>query len=253
MSGDEYLLSIVKKYKAPEYDFNTELFIIEPIKTKIREWAGNKLVDIKNSGSRVKGTAVTVTSDFDLFVSLTSDLNMSLKDIYNDLFIMLDNAGYKARKQNVSIGIENAGYKIDVTPGKRHSGNSNYHSIYRNKVDSWTQTNIDLQVNTVANSGRINEIIILKIWRYLNNLSFPSIYIELMLLEALYCKSKNDLANNVWEVFKYLRDNIVYKTVTDPSNSNNKISDDLYKGEKEAIAQKAIDTLSKRYWSEIIW
>jgi hypothetical protein len=61
---------------------------------------------------------------------------MSLKDIYNRLFTALNNAGYKARKQNVSIGIENSGHKIDVTPGRKYSGNTNYHSIYRNKVDS---------------------------------------------------------------------------------------------------------------------
>lgn len=253
MSGDDYLLAMVNKYKAPEYDFLTEAIVIEPIKSKIREWAGDKLLETKKSGSRAKGTAITVTSDYDLFVSLSSDLNMSLKDIYNSLFTALNNAGYKARKQNVSIGIENSGHKIDVTPGRKYSGSTNYHSIYRSKVDSWTQTNIDLQVNTVANSGRINEVIILKIWRYLNGLSFPSMYLELITLEALYYKSKNDLANNVWEVLKYLRDNIVDKVVIDPSNTNNTISDDLYKYEKEAIAQKARDSLSKTNWSEIIW
>lgn len=253
MSGDDYLLAMVNKYKAPEYDYLTEVIVIEPIRSIIREWAGNKLLETKKSGSRAKGTAITVTSDYDLFVSLSSDLNMSLKDIYNSLFTTLNNAGYKARKQNVSIGIENSGHKIDVTPGKKYSGNTNYHSIYRSKVDSWTQTNIDLQVNTVEKSGRINEIIILKIWRYLNGLSFPSMYLELITLEALYYKSKNDLANNVLEVLKYLRDNFVDKVVIDPSNTNNTISDDLYKYEKEAIAQKARDSLSKTNWSEIVW
>jgi len=64
-------------------------------------------------------------------------------------------------------------------------------------------------------------------------------YLELITLEALYYKSKNDLVNNVWEVLKYLRDNIVDKVVIDPSNTNNTISDDLYKYEKEAIAQES--------------
>jgi len=78
-------------------------------------------------------------------------------------------------------------------------------------------------------------------------------YLELITLEALYYKSKNDLANNVLEVLKYLRDNIVDKVVIDPSNTNNRISDDLDKHEKEAIAQKAKDSLSKTNWSGIIW
>jgi len=34
MSGDDYLLAMVNKYKAPEYDFLTEAIVIEPIKSK---------------------------------------------------------------------------------------------------------------------------------------------------------------------------------------------------------------------------
>jgi hypothetical protein len=78
-------------------------------------------------------------------------------------------------------------------------------------------------------------------------------YLELIALEALSYKKKDDLANNVFEVFRYLQENIVDKVVKDPSNTNNIISDDLYRYEKEAIAQKASESLSKKYWSEIIW
>lgn len=253
MGSDDYLVSIINKYKAPEYDSYAELFVLEPIKTIIGKWAGENLNDIKKSGSRAKGTAITVTSDYDLFVSLSKDTSLSLKDIFNSLYDLLSKNGYNARKQNVSIGISTASHKIDITPGKKYAGNTNYHSIYKNKVDSWTQTNIDLQINTVINSGRVNEIILLKIWRYLNNISFPSMYLELIILDALYNRSKNDFANNVLEIYKYLRDNIVDKTVYDPSNTNNIVSDDLYKYEKENIMEKAKESLSKKTWLEILW
>jgi len=253
MTNDEYLKSVVGKYKAPEYDYLTEILVLNPLKEKIQKWAGTDLLEIKKSGSRAKGTAISVTSDYDLFISLSKDTNVTYKEIYESLYNLFSSNGYNARKQNVSIGITTSGHKIDLTPGKKYAGNTNYHNIYRSKVDSWTLTNIDLQINTVAGSGRINEIIVMKIWRYLRGLAFPSMYLELIVLEALFNKSKNDLANNVLTIFRYLKDSFVDKVVIDPSNTNNKISDDLYKYEKEAIATAAKEDLAKEYWSQIVW
>lgn len=253
MTSDEYLQSVIGKYKAPEYDYLTELMVINPLREKIQKWAGSDLIEVKKSGSRAKGTAISVTSDYDLFISLSKDTAATYKEIYESLYNLFASNSYSARKQNVSIGITTSGHKIDLTPGKKHTGNTNYHNIYRSKVDSWTQTNIDLQITTVAGSGRINEIILMKIWRYLRGLSFPSMYLELIVLEALSYKSKNDLANNILAIFKYLRDSFIDKVIIDPSNTNNKISDDLYKYEKEAIVSAAKEDLAKDYWSQIVW
>jgi len=35
------------------------------------------------------------------------------------------------------------GHSIDLVPGKKQAGNTNDHSLYRNKVDTWTKTNIN--------------------------------------------------------------------------------------------------------------
>lgn len=105
----------------------------------------------------------------------------------------------------------------------------------------------------VKNSGRITEIVLLKIWRKLHNLEFPSIYLELTVIEALKGKSKSKLSENFLFLLKYLQDEFVQKTIIDPANSNNIISDDLYKYEKEAIRKKAIESLSQKYWEDIIW
>ena len=105
----------------------------------------------------------------------------------------------------------------------------------------------------VVNSNRTNEIILTKIWRHIHKLDFPSVYLELTVLDALYNKTVNDLANNFWTVLTYIRDNLVDSSVIDPANTNNKISDMLYKYEKEAISTKAKESLGKKTWVEIIW
>jgi tRNA nucleotidyltransferase (CCA-adding enzyme) len=89
----------------------------------IKEWAGDCLNDIQISGSRAKakGTAINISSDLDLFVSLKSTTNNTLKEIYDSLFSYISSSkGINCRKQNVSIGINYGGHSIDLVPGKKH-------------------------------------------------------------------------------------------------------------------------------------
>lgn len=254
MSSDEYVRSVIAKYKvASEIDALTQVFVINPLEDIIKGWAGDCLSEIKISGSRAKGTAINIGSDLDLFISLKSTTSNSLKEIYDSLFSHITNKNIACRKQNVSIGINYGNHNIDLVPGKKHTGNTNDHSLYRNKKNTWTQTNIDKHINFVKGSGRIEEIILLKIWKRLHNLDFPSIYLELTAIEALAYKNKNQPGTNFLTVLDYLKDSFVEKTVIDPANSNNVISDDLFKYEKEAIASKAKESRSKEYWKDIIW
>ena len=251
MTADEYLKQIIANKKAESMTLNDWRLI--NLKTVLNNWAGQQLSELKQSGSSAKGTAVKGIADFDIFISLKSNTTETLKEIYDSLDTTLKNSGRATRRQNVSIGINENGLKIDLVPGKIQNGYQNYQSIYSSKKDTWMQTNIDLHINKVKGSNRINEILLTKIWRHIHGLDFPSIYLELTVLDALYNKSTNDIANNFWAVLNYLKDNFVGSTVVDPANTNNIISDMLYKYEKESIASKAKDYLDKKTWEEIIW
>lgn len=254
MLTDEYILSVIQKYKIySDIDVITQIATINPIKAIIENWANYSLNEIKVSGSRAKGTAISIASDLDLFISLNSDTSESLKQIFDSLYNSFYSMGVQCRKQNSSIGIKYNGLKIDLVPGKKRSGNNNYHSIYKNKIDSWTQTNIDKNISIIKNSGRLDEIISLKIWRELNNIDFPSVYLELSVLNALHNKRRYQLAINFINILVYLRDDFVSKSIIDPTNSNNIISNDLYKYEKEIISERASNSLSQIYSKNIIW
>lgn len=251
MTTDEYLFQIIANKKAESISIDD--WRLTDIKTSLTSWAGQQLSSLKQSGSSAKGTAVKAIADFDIFISLKSDTSETLKEIYNKLDTAMKIAGWETRRQNVSIGITHNNLKIDLVPGKIQSGYQNYHSIYCSKRDTWMQTNIDLHISKVKKSNRINEIILTKIWKHIHGLVFSSIYLELTVLDALHNKPVNDIANNFWTVLTYLRDNFVDSVVTDPANTNNKISDMLYKYEKEAIALLAKSSLGKQTWGEIIW
>jgi hypothetical protein len=251
MSADEYLSSIITAKKAPSLTF--EDWRLKNIKDVLNKWAGVYLNELKRSGSSAKGTAVRGTADFDIFISLKSETPETLKEVYNSLDNYVKLNGIATRRQNVSIGITQNELLIDLVPGKKQTGFQNYHSIYSRKKDTWMQTNIDLHISKIINSNRINEIILTKIWRHIHGLDFPSIYLELTVLDALCNKTVNDLANNFWSILGYLNESFVDKVVIDPANSNNSISDTLTKSEKEAIQKVAKDSLTKKTWGEIIW
>jgi len=86
VTSDEYVISIVNKYNITgNVDVLTQLLVVDPLVKIIKEWAGTQLIDIYYSGSRAKGTAISLSSDIDLFISLKSDTTNSLKEIYTSL------------------------------------------------------------------------------------------------------------------------------------------------------------------------
>lgn len=251
MTGEEYLLNVVSNHKAPNLTFYDPR--LTAIKIVMRKWAGQYLSEIKLAGSCVKNTAIKGKADCDLFISLISSTPQTLKQIFDNLDEYVTEAGYSTRRQNVSIRITTNGLDIDLVPGKIQSGFKNYHSLYLSKKDTWTQTNIDLNIQNVKASGRQDEIMATKIWKHCHNLKFPSIYIDLVVVQALKYKNKGQLEKNFMTVLEYLRDSFVETKFIDPANSQNVISDLLYKYQKDEIQKVAKKCLAEQYWNSIIW
>ncbi len=121
MSNDEYLQGIIYKYTVDSYGAKNAA---ESLYGLINTWANGYLISTKLSGSLAKGTAISLGTDADIFISLSSTTTFTLSEIYNSLYDTVTNAGYKARKQNVSIGVNIGNYKIDLVPARRQSPNT---------------------------------------------------------------------------------------------------------------------------------
>ena len=200
-----------------------------------------------------KKTALKGKSDCDLFISLKSTTSNTLKEIYESLNDAVISAGYSTKKQNVSIAIKTNGLDIDLIPARIIAGNKHYHNLYLSKKDSRVKTNIDIHIKNVINSGRQEEIMAAKIWCELNDLKFPSVYLELVVIDALKYKRKNQPAKNFITVLEYFSNSFVNKLFIDPSNSNNSISDMIYKYQKEEVQKIARKSLKKSNWKDIIY
>jgi len=220
----------------------------------LRTWANKYLSTIGPSGSFAKGTGVLGTTDLDVFVGITNDAPENLKEIYESLYAWAQKSLWFPQRQNVSIGITWLGAKVDLVPGKRQANQSTDYSIWKNKQQTWRQTNVATHISTVVNSGRVNEIRALKIWRKCHNLDFPSFYLELTVIDALWGKTKGvNLATNVSLCLEYIRDHLETACVIDPANTANIISDDLTTAEKKKIAQAAGASRKEPYWEQVLW
>lgn len=250
MTADDYLDSILRKYAVNVTGAEQAGQIIYPT---LQKWGNGYLVSADFSGSLKKGTAISLGTDADIFLSVAATCPGTLSDLYQTLFNAVSQSGYPVRKQNVSIGTTVNGYNIDLVPARIQAGNGNTHSLYRSKSGSWSQTNVQTHIQHIASSGRTAEIKLAKIWRNLHSLDFPSFYLELAVIAALHYARAGNLAANFMTVLEYFRDNLVTARFVDPANTNNVISDELTTAEKQAIARQAGASRCQPTWGGIVW
>jgi len=191
MDNNEYVRSIIRKYHLVHDATSPAVIAAQSLFPTIKAWANNYLLEVRFSGSTAKGTAIRGSTDVDLFISLNPDTPGSLRDIYENLHAFLIQARISAKRQDVSIGITLNGTSVDLVPGRKQKGNTSDHSLYRNKGKTWIQTNVEQHIKLISESGRLDEIRSAKIWRMLHGLEFPSFYLEMIVLYALYRKPTN--------------------------------------------------------------
>lgn len=253
-----YLYQILEKYKGRDIQIHS--FNISFLKADLKKWAGTCYIEIVNSGSYAKSTAVSNSSDIDLLVSLKHNCNENsggLKSCYDSLHKWLSESYSNVRKQNVSVRVKLGDLEIDITPARKLAGNTNDHNLYVSKKNSVKKTNIKKHISDISLSGRTNEIKLLKIWREINGVDFPSIYLEYLLIKKILInKPKNidslsdNLIHTFYELAKY-DENSLFSVLDDPANSNNRLSDLLSVDEKVKIIECAQKTLNEKYWENI--
>jgi len=253
LPGDQYIGQLLINYTVPTGPGSAAMKAFGVIVPRLKVWANRYLNAVGPSGSFAKGTGVLGTTDLDIFISVKKEAPENLEQTYESLYAFAQNEIWIPQRQNVSIGINWLGSKIDLVPGKQQANSPADHSLWKNKQHTWRQTNVAVHITTILNSGRLNEIRALKIWRKCHGLDFPSFYLELTVINALWGKKKNDLANHVWASLEYLRDQFERACVIDPANTANTISDDLTAAEKKKIANAAAESLKKKNWGEVLW
>ncbi len=140
--ASDYVASVVEKYAVHVGPGSAAVRAANELVPALREWAGRYLLDIGVSGSYAKGTAISLGTDVDVFVSLSEVAGDSMKHIYWSLFQFLADRGLRPQAWNVSVRVERTGIQVDVVPGRKQQGSAGDHTLYRRKKGSWVQTNV---------------------------------------------------------------------------------------------------------------
>ncbi len=273
VTADEYVASVIAKYAVGAGQGSPAQRAAGDLGPVVTNWANRWLLQTSLSGSYAKGTATSLGTDVDIFISLRDMPGKGMKEIYWSLFQFCADRGLKPQAQNVSVRVKSNGMQVDLVPGRRREADTEGsgsafsrgararapapHTLYRRKKDSWVQTNVLEHVKVVAGSGRTDEIRAMKIWRERNHLDFPSFYLELMTIEALKGNRSNGLAERVSAVLRHIAERFLQARVVDPANTNNVISDDLDLDEKRAVMNAARVSLQRiswqRNWEQVLW
>jgi hypothetical protein len=252
ITTDQYAASIVEKYRVVTDSTSTSHRGATQVIPLLKQWGKQHLLGITLSGAYVKNTAITLSSDVDVLVSLSPVEGMEMKIIFWNLFKYLSDQDLHPHTRDVSIRLRSGGFNVDVIPACREGENAG-NVLFNKRSGKAMKTDIARHIHLVANSGRQQEICALKIWRERMSLDFPSLYLECTVLHALSSERFGQLADNFLAVLRYLSHRFEQALVEDPANSENILSNDLSAGDKKAIAAAAREALYEENWKKMLW
>ena len=180
------------------------------------------LESVKLAGSHAKGTDLK-DSDVDLFLRYSPNTPGPLSAVQTSL---ADH--FHGQVRNVAVRITYKGLTVDLVPARRHD---TCDILWQARFNTWLKTDIDKQIRYVRDSGFIDEILALKIWRRRHALRFPSFLME---LATIHARPKDFRA-----LLHFLATDFPATRLLDPANSNNVVSDLLTEVEKLHISRKA--------------
>jgi hypothetical protein len=182
------------------------------------------LESVKLAGSHAKGTDLR-DSDIDLFLSYSPNAPGPLSVIQASL---ADH--FHGQVRNVAVRIAYKGLTVDLVPAQDNM-------LWQARFNASLKTDIDKQIRYVRDSGLIDEILALKIWRRRHALRFPSFLMELATIHAL--KPGRPITESFPALLRFLATDFPTTRLRDPANSSNVVSDLLTEVEKLHISRRA--------------
>lgn len=147
-------------------------------------------------------------------------------------------------------------YHTDVVPGRFVDEDRDDVFLYRNSGEKGRQkTNLDVHINHVKDSGAVDDIRLMKLWRARNELSVKHFVLELLTIDLLKEKKNSALTDRLIHVWTEMRDNIDDKQVEDLANPYGNDLSELFnatvKHELSNKAREALETVENDGWENV--
>lgn len=206
---------------------------------------------IRYGGSYTKGTMIRAHYDLDMICYFKHDdeaAGETLEDIYNNVRKALQNDYFVEEKTSALrlLSKQKVSFHIDVVPG-RFTDEKN-EDVYLHQTTGKKErlkTNIDKQIMHVVNSGRVDEIKLIKFWKTRRSLTLKTFVLELVVIEALKGTKETTLEKRLIALWKKLKEDINSLKIEDPANpTGNDLSSLFDSSTKLILSAEASNALS---------
>ena len=209
---------------------------------------------IRYGGSIAKGTLIKEAYDLDVicyFEHEDTNAGATLKDIYENAEAALQSHYLVERKTSAlrlkskvadQLGLD---FHIDVVPGRYTDDTKSDTFIYQASAEKCRQkTNLETHISYIRDSGVVDAIRLMKLWRERNGLRIKTFALELLTIEQLKSKKSLTLATQLEDLWTVLRDDVDSIFIEDPANpTGNELSELLNASVKQSLSLVATSTL----------
>jgi len=256
MNTSEYLQKVLASQDLP--DDSAELKALQShrkdVEDLLRNYFAKSSPTIRYGGSKAKGTLIRDDYDLDIACYFPHDdtaAGATLKDIYNNVATALGNDYYLDKKTS-AIRLKSrdpktyaTDFHIDVVPGRYTDSKKSDAFLHQSSSDKERlKTNLDVHIEHVKDSGVVDAIRLLKLWKTRRGLRVKQFVFELLIIDLLGKKKKDALADQLLHVWTELRDRTEAPAVEDPANPTGNDLTPLLKAEWSSLSAAAASTLA---------
>ena len=257
MTDNEYLQSVLEQQTLAEGSQELEDLREHrgDVEALLRREFSASSPTIRYGGSKAKGTMIRAAYDLDIicyFPHQEDDAGDSLEDIFCSVHTALSSS-YKVQEKTVALRLKdarpeslNVDFHIDVVPGRFVDDSKEDAFLYcADGEKKRLKTNLDIHISHVRDSGVVDAIRLLKLWRVRNGLAIRHFALELLTVDILKAKSTSPLTTQLEHMWSCFRDESDSLSIEDPANpTGNDLSGLLSGSVRRELASVAGLTLS---------
>ncbi len=229
METNEYLRAVLAAQQLK--DDSPELKELQSERAKVEEIIRKKfgsVPTIRYGGSKAKGDLIKESYDLDLICYFPFDSNAAgenLEDIYHNVRDCLL-ATYYVEERTSALRLKSNDSKdymrdfhIDVIPGRFTDEQKGDCFIYQKSAEKCRlKTNLDVHISHIKNSGVLDALSLLKLWKVRRVINLKNFVFELVVIDFLQGEKSSSLSDQLLYVWTQLKDSSEPIAVQDPAN-----------------------------------
>lgn len=230
MDKNEYLKQILEsqtlKDESPELKELREHR--EAVESLLRDRFSECSPTIRYGGSKAKGTMNRESYDLDLICYFPCDdsaAGETLEDIYNNTRTALE-ADYLVEPKTSALRLRSKdaaklwkSLQIDVVPGRFTDDSKSDCFLHQESgTKERLKTNLQVHIDHVRDSGVVDAIRLLKLWKVRKNLRVKQFAFELVVVELLKKKKSEDLSDQLEHFWSVVDESEEPIAIEDPAN-----------------------------------